>query len=73
MKDIFYQDREDRIWRLRHEKYWPLRRIAKAAGVSISTVRNVLKRKKTRLYVPIKFKGKRARFSQLSCYSNDLI
>src|ERR1700722_20384085 len=62
LKDIFYQERENRIWRLRYHKNWPLRRIAAAAGVSISTVRNVLKQRKTRLVLGKGPKRTRVRF-----------
>ena len=66
MKDIFYSELENRVWRLRYNSNWPLRRIAKAAGVSISQVRNVLKWRKTRLVLGKGPKRTRVRFRSLS-------
>ena len=67
--DIFDEDLEHRVWRLRHNSEWTLRRIAKWCGISYGKVYYILKSRKTRLKLPLRVKRQRARIYSLSdCY-----
>jgi hypothetical protein len=47
--DILDSELENRVWRLRYNSDWTLRRIARHCGISLGKTHTILKSRKTRL------------------------